>query len=117
MHSDLAITVTTGSVAMAVVALLLWWVGRATSAETLSWEKKLGFWNKTTRASEERFAAGHRAARPFMRRYANILACFAVASILLAFFSDVAAAVVYIVGLVFLVLGLMVVHKKANSAA
>lgn len=116
MHTDLAFTMTFGAIAMAVVAFLLWWVGRSSSSETLSWEKKLGIWDKTTRESEERFRAGHQAARPFMTRYAYILATCALLTILLAFFSDIAATIVYLIGLVFLVLGILVVRKKANSA-
>ena len=116
MTSDLAVTITVGALALALVAALLWWVGRASSSATLSWEKKLGIWNKSTRESEEKFQAGHQAARPFMLRYAVILAVFAALTILLAFISDVAATIVYILGLAFLGMGVMVIRRKANGA-
>ena len=116
MQSDLAITVTVGAIALALIAALLWWVGRATSAETLSWEKKLGIWSKSTRASEDAFKAGHAAAAPFMRRYALICAVFAALTIVLAFVSDIAAVVVYALGLIFFALGVMVIRRKANSS-
>lgn len=117
MGSDLAVTIAIGSVALALVALLFWWMGRARVSETISWERKFGLWTPTTRGSEEAWKAGHRAAKPFLTRYSRIIGVSAGLSFLLTFVNSVAAVITYCIGVVFLVLGIVAVRNKADHAA
>ena len=117
MGSDLAVTVAVGSVALLLVAMLFWWVGRATSGETVRWARRLGIWTPSTRESEDAWRLGHRAAAPFLGRYARLLLILAAMAFLFSFFSDIAAVVAYLLGLLLLVLGVVVVRRKAHIAA
>lgn len=117
MLSDLASTMLIASVALLLIAGALVWVGRGWAAGAPPLRGKLGVRPTQARGSRDAYVAGNSAAAVFMVRYGLIVAALVVLVVLLAFVSDVAALVLYLVALIFLGLGAFVCVRKAGAAA
>lgn len=117
MLSDLSVTVMIGAVALLLVVAVMVWMARGAQAGRLPLGGKVGLRTKATRRSPEAYLAGNRAAAPFVERYAVIVGALTGLSFLLTFVSDIAAAVVYVLALLFLALGVKVAFAKADAGA
>lgn len=117
MLSDLSVAAMVGAVALLVIAGVMTWVARGADDGRLPFGGRVSIRTATTRRSPEALLVGNRAAAPFLRRYAVILAVLAALVLLLSFVSDIAALAVHLLAVVALVLAVMVCLKKADAAA